>query len=180
MADTKIGGMEGGNLGASPAGTEQFWLQAADGLTDYFWSIATMATWVASQTNVNELADGSIALTATITFVIDGGGSAITTGIKGDLQIPFACTINEVTLLGDQSGSIVIDIWKDTYANFPPTVADTITAAAKPTISTATKSNDATLTGWTTSITADDILRFNVDSVTSIQRVTINLDVTKT
>ncbi|GAI77252.1 unnamed protein product, partial [marine sediment metagenome] len=48
----------------------------------------------------------------TITFIIDGGGSAITTGEKGHLRIPFACTINRVTMLADQSGSIVVDIWK--------------------------------------------------------------------
>ncbi len=129
--------------------------------------------------------DGKISATAdvmlsTITFVIDGGGSAITTGIKGDLEIPFNCTINRATLLADQSGSIVVDIWKDTYANYPPTVADTITASAKPTISTATKSQDATLTGWTTSITAGDTLRFNVDSITTVTRVTLSLKVTKT
>lgn len=75
------------------------------------------------------------------------------------------------------SGSIVIDIWKDTYANYPPTVADTITASAKPTITTATKSEDATLTGWTTSITAGDVLGFKVDSVTSLKRVTVELTV---
>jgi len=111
---------------------------------------------------------------------IDGGGSAITTGIKGDLYFPFACTINSVTMLADQTGSIVVDIWKDTYANYPPTVADTIVAAAKPTITTATKSTDATLTGWTTSIAAGDTLRFNVDSVTSITRLHLSLKVTKT
>lgn len=119
------------------------------------------------------------AMLAGIEFIIDGGGSAITTGIKGDLEIPFNCTIEQVTLLADQSGSIVIDIWKDTYANFPPTVADTITAAAKPTITTATKSQDATLTGWTKSITKGDILRFNVDSITTVQRVTLSLRVRK-
>jgi hypothetical protein len=117
--------------------------------------------------------------TATLTFVIDGGGSAIATGIKGDLEIPFACTINQVTLLADQSGSIVVDIWKDTYANYPPTGADSITASAKPTISSAAKSQDATLTGWTTSIAAGDVLRFNVDSATTIQRCTVSLKVTK-
>lgn len=117
---------------------------------------------------------------AVINFVIDGGGSAITTGVKGDLEIPFACTINRATLLADQSGSIVIDIWKDTYANYPPTVADTITASAKPTISSATKSQDSTLTGWTTSIAAGDTLRFNVDSITTCTRVLISLKITKT
>jgi len=104
-------------------------------------------------------------------------GAALTTGIKQDFLIPFACTITKATLLADQSGNVVIDIWKDTFANFPPTVADTITAAAKPTLSAAAKSEDATLTGWTTAIAAGDILRFNVDSVASITRLAINLDV---
>ena len=116
----------------------------------------------------------------TVNFVIDGGGSAITTGVKGDLVIDYACTINSATLLADQSGSIVIDIWKDTYANFPPTVADTITASAKPTLSGAQKSQDTTLTGWTTSIAAGETLRFNVDSVATVQRVTLSLKVTRT
>ncbi|GAI37997.1 unnamed protein product [marine sediment metagenome] len=79
----------------------------------------------------------------------------------------------------DQTGSIVVDIWKDTYANFPPTDADSITASAPPTISTAQKSQDSTLAGWTTSIAAGDILAFNVDSCTTITRVTISLKVAK-
>jgi hypothetical protein len=112
-----------------------------------------------------------------ITMIIDGGTSVITTGVKGYLEIPFACTIQAVTLLADVSGSIVIDIWKDVYANYPPVVADTITASAKPTISAATKSQNVTLTGWTTSITAGDILGFNVDSVTTIKKVTLSLKV---
>jgi hypothetical protein len=115
-----------------------------------------------------------------LTFIIDGGGSAITTGEKGHLEIPFACTITQVTMLADQSGSIVVDVWKDSYANFPPTDADSITASAPPTISSAQKSQDATLTDWTTAISAGDILAFNVDSCTTITRVTISIRVTKT
>ena len=83
-------------------------------------------------------------------------------------------------MLADQSGSAVVDIWKDSYANYPPTDADTITAAAVPTISAATKSQDSTLTGWTTSITAGDILGFNVDSAATIERLTLILKVKKT
>ena len=117
---------------------------------------------------------------ATIQFVIDGGGLAITTGVKGDITIPFGCTINDWTLLADASGSIVIDVWKDSYANYPPTVADTITAAAKPTLSAATKNTSSTLTGWTTSMSAGDTLRFNVDSAATVTRVTLALKVTRT
>lgn len=113
----------------------------------------------------------------TITFIIDGGGATITTGLKGYLEIPFACTIQQWTLLADQSGSIVVDLWKDTYANYPPVVGDVITASAKPTITTATKGQSSTLTGWTTAIAAGDILAFNVNSVTTCQRVTISIKV---
>jgi hypothetical protein len=115
-----------------------------------------------------------------ISFVIDGGGSAITTGIKGDLTIPFGCVIDQWTLLADQSGSIVVDIWKDTYANYPPTVADTITGSALPTISSATKGQSSTLTGWTATIAAGDTLRFNVNSVSTVTRVTLSLRVYRT
>ncbi len=117
---------------------------------------------------------------AGISFIIDGGGSAITTGIKGDVEIPFTGTITAVRMLADQSGSIVVDIWKDTYANLPPTDADSITASAVPTISTAVKSEDATLTGWTTAVTKGDWLRYNVDSITTVERVTISLSIDKT
>jgi hypothetical protein len=115
---------------------------------------------------------------AAIGLVIDGGASVITTGLKAYLEIPFACVIQTVTLLADVSGSIVVDIWKDTYANYPPVVGDTITASAKPTISSAIKSQTSTLTGWTTTIAAGDILAFNVDSATTVKKVTLSLKVT--
>ena len=87
-----------------------------------------------------------------------------------------------VTLLstdaGVTSGSIVIDIWKDTLANYPPTVADTITASAKPTLASATKSEDTTLTGWTTALTAGDVLGFKVDSASGVTQVLVTLTVT--
>lgn len=119
--------------------------------------------------------------TAAVGYTINGGGVVITTGVAGSgLTIPFAATINSVTLQADQTGSIVIDIWKDTYANFPPTVADSICASAKPTISASNKSLDTTLTGWTTSIAAGDILYFNVDSCSTITNVVLTLKVTKT
>ena len=112
-----------------------------------------------------------------VNFIIDGGGAVITTGLKGFIEVPFNCTIKQVTLLADQVGSIVIDIWKDTYANFPPTAADSICGTSKPTISSAQKSQDSTLSGWTTQLNEGDIMAINVDSVTSIQRVTVAIKV---
>lgn len=118
-------------------------------------------------------------------FLIDGGGSAITTGSKGFLEVPFACTINAVTMLADQSGSIVVEIRKCTYAQFDagsthPVTGDKINSSTPPTIANTTKSQDTTLGNWTTAISAGDILQFNVNSATAIQRVTVSLKATKT
>lgn len=110
-------------------------------------------------------------------ITIDGGGSAITTGIKGSVSIPYSGIINSVTLIADQTGDIVIDIKKSTYGGFPTT--SSICAAAKPTLSGAQKSEDLTLTGWSTSITAGDILEFTVDSAATLTRCTLVLKVTK-
>jgi hypothetical protein len=115
-----------------------------------------------------------------IGYVIDGGGAAIATGVAGlGIRVPFACTIIEWTLQADQTGDIVIDIWKDTYANYPPTVADTITASAKPTISASNKASSSTLTGWDASVAAGDMLFFNVDSCVDITQVVLTLKVSK-
>ena len=127
----------------------------------------------------------AVANKTTIGITIDAQSSVIDTGYKGFIRIPYACTITKVSLLGNKSGSIVIDIWKCSYANYDagathPVDGDSITASAPPTITTTTKSEDSTLTAWTTSITAGDIIAFNVDSCTDIEKVTLILEVTKT
>lgn len=135
---------------------------------------------------VNTLAqlktDLQIIDTTAIEFVIDGGGATITTGLKGYVEVPFNCTIVRATLLADQSGSIVVDVFKSTYAQFDagathPVSGDKITASAPPTISSATKSQDATLTGWTTAVASGSILAINVNSITTCERVTLSLKV---
>lgn len=114
-----------------------------------------------------------------MTFTIDGNGAAITTGVKGDTEVPYTGVITGWTILGDQSGSIVVDVWKDTYANYPPTGGDTITGAEKPTISAATKGQDLSLNTWVTAVTKGDTLRFNVDSCSTITRVVISIRIAR-
>lgn len=115
-----------------------------------------------------------------VRFVFNG----ISTGVAGFVSVPYSGTITSWRLLSTDpavtSGSIVVDVWKDLYANYPPTVLDTITAAAKPTITTATKAESSTLTGWTTTVTVGDVLGFNVDSVTSLTQATLEIFITRT
>jgi hypothetical protein len=108
-----------------------------------------------------------------------GAGTEIADNTYQTIYCPYAFTITGVTLLADVSGSIVIDIWKDTYANHPPTNADTICASAPPTITTATKSQDTTLTGWTLTVAAGSELKFLVESCTTITQCTLALHITR-
>ena len=152
-------------------------LLVGDGTADYDEVTAGTNDQVVVYDSVQTNGIKAVDLDSGINFIIDGGGSVITTGVKGYIEIPFDCTVESVTLLADVSGSIVVDLWKDTYANYPPLDADSITASAVPTITTATKSQDSTLTGWTTTFTKGDIIGYNVDSITTCTRVTLSLKV---
>jgi len=115
-----------------------------------------------------------------IVVQFNGGGAAIATGVGGYLPVDFDGEIIGWTLVGDQSGSMVVDVWKDTYANYPPTVGDSIAASAKPTISAAIKGQSSTLTGWTTTFSAGDVFGFNIDSNSAIKFATLSLKCIKT
>lgn len=108
--------------------------------------------------------------TVSVPFSFDGGGSAITTSIAtARVEVPFGCTITAWRLAADASGSIVIGVKKSSYANLFS--ATSIAASAKPTLSSAQKNQDSTLTGWTTAVTAGDWLEFVVESATTVQHV---------
>ena len=114
-------------------------------------------------------------------FMINGGGVVIATGLqRGCLKVPFNCTITAAEMVGDISGSGVVDIWRDTYTNYPPVDADSITASAPVTISGALKSRNTTLTGWNKNLVAGDYLYYNVDSVTNFTWLLVTLEVTRT
>jgi len=111
--------------------------------------------------------------------VIDGGGAEITTGIKMDIVFPSSLTLQEYYLTGDQSGSVVADLWHCTYNEFDnaahPVVGDSVCAAAKPTIAAAHKTKDDTLTGWSKDVDKGDHWRLNFDSLSNFTRLSLLL-----
>lgn len=95
------------------------------------------------------------------------------------VQVPVSGTITKATIDSENTtSSATVDIWKDTDANYPPTVADSIVASAKPTLSSAKKSSDSTLTGWNKTVTAGDWLAFRLDTVSGATRVNVQLEIT--
>jgi hypothetical protein len=131
---------------------------------------------------VNANGSGVTNLVRSFGITVDGGGSALSTGLKGYVSVPFDCAILSATMLADQSGSAVVDVWRCTYSQFDagsthPVSGDKITASAPPTITSTYKSQDATLTGWTTTLSANDVLAFNVNSASTITKLTLVLKV---
>lgn len=124
--------------------------------------------------------DMSAALTScgpvSIEFVMRDGQSALSPGVKGFLDVPMKLTILGWKILADQSGSAVIDIWKAPFASFPPVSGNSITGSVQPTLSGAQGASGSTLTGWTTTIDAGDVLAFNVISCSASQQLTLVLD----
>ncbi len=73
------------------------------------------------------------------------------------------------------TGTATIDVWKIASGTAIPTVTNTITASALPAISSGTAIHSTTLTGWTTSVTANDIFGFNINAVSGATFIDINL-----
>ena len=109
-----------------------------------------------------------------IQMQVGNGIAVVTTGIAGRIYLPCGVTVYEWCILADASGSMVFDIWVDTYPNVPA-IADTITAAAKPTLSSVQYNRSSALTGWITCLKAGSWLIVNVDSCTTIKQATLCL-----
>jgi len=107
---------------------------------------------------------------------VRGTGALIVPLGDVDLYVSEALEIVGIVILtGDASGSCVIDVWKDTFAHFPPDLSDTIFASGKPTISGGISYSDFTLAGVTTLLAAGDVLRFHLTSSSTFNHASIFL-----
>jgi hypothetical protein len=107
--------------------------------------------------------------------VFDGSPDPILVGSQVRCTVTAACTITGWTIIADVSGSAVIDVRRATYAGYPTVTS--IAGSAKPTLTAATKATSTTLTGWSTSLAAGDVLVFNVDSASTVEQLFIALEV---
>ena len=157
---------------------------AIPALTQYedVWDIPLALILVdagATSIAAGKITDDRIGLaSAELSYTIDEGGATVTTGSKRGLTVPWPCEIIGWEILGDPSGSAVVDVKAGTYSAYP-TVAS-ICAANKPTLSSATKGRNLAPSTWTTALKQYDKLVFNVDSCTTCTWLQINLFVVRT
>jgi hypothetical protein len=142
------------------------------------------ATGPTGQTGAASTVPGPTGATGAVStsfgIVIDGGGLVLSTGMKGFVSMPYDATITGWDIFADQTGSVQIDVWKTSYAGFPPSVANTIAGSQKPLLSSAQKNTSSGVGTWTTAIAAGDVIAFNVDSASVVTKVTVVIKVSRT
>jgi hypothetical protein len=101
---------------------------------------------------------------------VDGAGSVLTTGICASVIIPYDMTITKWMLVGDVSGSIVMDVKTNGTS--------IVGAGNKPTLSSMITSN-AVPASWTrTAVGEGTIVDFYINSVSTIKRINLVLKTT--
>jgi Putative Ig domain len=90
--------------------------------------------------------------------------------------VPSSGTIKRCTILTKGgTGSCEVDIWSAPIASYPPTVANSICPANHPIISSGVFHDDSTLTGFTTPISAGNVLTFHLVSSSTFTEIVITL-----
>lgn len=141
--------------------------------------LITAADWAEIGTNFAAI------LTCEVIAIFDGGAATLTTTTFVDIPIDFKGTIADAELYITTPGAtsdwaLTVDVWKDHSTDFPPTSDDYITGSAKLIASTATgQFANITISSWTTALTAGDVLRFAVESVTTVKKATAKLTVNR-
>lgn len=97
------------------------------------------------------------------------------------VHIPVSGTITKWILLADGgTGSCQLDLWKDTYNNYPPTIADSIVGSSKPNIPSSNKASDTVLNGWSPTVIAGDVIACKLESSTIFTYINFILEITVT
>lgn len=106
-----------------------------------------------------------------VTF--DGQGVLITSGIKVYRPVCATGTITASAIVGDASGAITISVKR-----YTPSAGSlgSATTMGDVTLSSTQHNLDTTLTGWTKTVTAGDVLEFSTGgTITTVKRVSVNL-----
>lgn len=109
-----------------------------------------------------------------IQVTLGGTGSAIADGTYVDLRWLYDFELIATGSMADQPGTIRVEHWHDTWANFPPTSADEIGAII---LTAAQKGEDTSLSGYTDkTYLKGEVSRLYVDgAATSITQITVEL-----
>ena len=137
----------------------------------------------ASRWNAVVVENGKVFDAVGFDYIIDAGGGVIPAGLRPQLKLPYALSIDNVTATGDQAGSIeIIPLYKATWDSDLLAASDSIVASSDNYIHivTNTVSSDTYPTSWSpTSLAQGGALGFSVVSATTLTRCTLHFRCSK-
>ena len=129
-------------------------------------SILVTGSLAAGQVIIQLDGEAAEPCSTSVTFVGLGGDIAV--GTFCDITIKTAFQITGATLVGVPSGSLEIDILAVDISAFPPGAPDTICGGTPPALVGSLTYEDSALTGWTTAVSVNTVLRFIVNSCSGV------------
>ena len=138
-------------------------------------SLVTTGTIGTGVWNATAILDTKIDLRVDHGVTFDGQGSVIAASKSVLVPVERAGVITAASLVGDASGSITITVKRYTPSSGSLNSATSLGTIA---LSSAQHARDTTLSGWTTSLSAGDVLEFvTTATIATVTRVTCKLKV---
>jgi hypothetical protein len=138
-------------------------------------SIVTTGTIGTGVWNATAILDTKLDLRVDHGVTFDGQGSVIAASKSVLVPVERAGVITAASLVGDASGSITITVKRYTPSSGSLNSATSLGTIA---LSSAQYARDTTLAGWTTSLSAGDVLEFvTTATIATVTRVTCKLKV---
>ena len=110
-------------------------------------------------------------------IIFDGGGVALGAQTRCTI-VNIAGTIKGFTMISDVSGGATVDVQTVAYSSYTgPGAASSITDSHTPTMASAVKYQDTTLTGWTTSLSANTVVCFVLSSPSTVTWLNADLKI---
>lgn len=169
-------------IGLNTAGTNITWTANSSGISinnSGYAGIGFTGTRATATFNSNglQLNIGPAQNKITLVGIFDGAGSAVASGSKFYIACPYAGTISAYSIIVD-TGTCTVTTWKKAAGTAIPTVADTISTSGVA-ISSGTVVRSTTVTDFTsTTVTANDILAFNISAVSAATKIIFELEIT--
>ena len=140
------------------------------------------AAWDANGKLIEEPIPGGGSSEGSFGVTYDGNGGVISNGKIAYVQIPYNGTITGWVIGAKESGSCTIKVFKDTYANFPPTTPTDDIFTTAPSLSSQQKNQDLapSFIGAGATVTIGDWIGFEISSVVTITWLNLTILITKT
>ena len=103
-----------------------------------------------------------------VSFIVDGSGSVLTTGTKNPVKIPVGGALKGWYLMGKPSGSVTVDVFRAASGAGLPVTSIIGGGGTKPSLSSAVENSSTSFTGWTsTTLTAGDNLAVSLSGIST-------------